>query len=539
MKTSLLLVSIGLLLNANAFKFMGVNQAGAEFGTNIPGTYMVDYTFPRTSSIDYFIQNGMNIIRLPFLWERLQPQLNGAFDSAYLSNINATVQYVTVTKGVYVLLDVHNYLLYNNVQIGAGVDYSAFENFWKQLAGLYKSNPKVIFGLMNEPHDAPYTNVYQAMQAGINGIRASGATNAITVPGNDWTGAHSWMNSAPYMNGTIDPLNNFMFEMHQYFDENFSGNGACVSTFDPETIFGPATAWLRAVGRTGFLGEFGIEKTPQCLTVLANTMAYLQANSDVWVGWTWWAAGPWWGSSYKLSLEQGVGDAQFAVLKQYMTASSVSTPTPTVQTPSTTGYNIPSTTASAPTPAAPATTGRVKQSQSTTGSAKPSTTGASYKDNGESNDAPVPSSNNCTSGNMKCLSGDSYSTCNWGVWGGVQKCVTGTYCSPKGNYIYCLSGQAPASTSSSGTSSSTSSSSTPSSSSSTSAKAPAPVPVASTSSAPTQSSDSCSLGQLRCSATNQYQTCGYGQNGGFQWSAPQQCQSGLSCHSFGDQVYCY
>jgi hypothetical protein len=24
-------------------------------------------------------------------------------------------------------------------------------------------------------------------------------------------------------------------------------------------------------------------------------MTYMEANSDVWLGWTWWAAGPWWG----------------------------------------------------------------------------------------------------------------------------------------------------------------------------------------------------------------------------------------------------
>nr|BAK01092.1 predicted protein [Hordeum vulgare subsp. vulgare] len=521
MKTSLLLVSLGLLLNANAFKYMGTNQAGAEFGTSIPGKYNTDYTFPRTSSIDYFVSNGMNIIRVPFLWERLQPQLNGAFDSAYLGYIDNTVKYVTETKGAYILLDAHNYLLYRDVQIGQGVEYSAFQNFWQQLAGLYKSNPKVLFGLMNEPHDAPYTNVFKAMQAGINGIRASGATNTISVPGNDWTGVHSWLASAPYMGAITDPLNNLMFEMHQYFDNNYSGNGACVSTFDPAAIFGPATAWLRSTGNTGFLGEFGIEKSSQCLVVLDKTMAYLAANSDVWVGWTWWAAGLWWGSSYKFSLEEGVGDAQLAVLKKYMTATS-----PAPQAPSTTGSNRPSTpltTASAPVSASPVTTGRVKeQIPATTGLARPSTTGVK---------SGVPTT--CASGNMKCLTGDSYSTCNRGVWGAAQKCVTGTYCSSSGNYIYCLKGSAPNNTTN-----------PVSSTSSTNASAPTPTPTpvpasSSTSASATPSSNSCTLGQLRCASGSTYQTCGHSGNGGFAWSAEQKCQSGLSCHTFGNQVYCY
>lgn len=538
MKTSLLLVSLGLLLNASAFKFMGVNEAGAEFGSNIPGVYMVDYTFPRTSSIDYMISSGMNIIRLPFLWERIQPQLGGSFDPTYLGYITTTVNYITVTKGAYVLLDVHNYARYNNVPIGQGVAFSDFQNLWIQLAGQFKSNPNVVFGLMNEPNTMPYSDVYNAMQAAINGIRSTGATNLITVPGNDWTGAHSWMaGDATSMANITDPLNNFMFEMHQYFDNNFSGNGACNTSFDPSQVFAPATAWLRSMGKTAFLGEFGIENTPGCLAVLDNTMAYLQANSDVWTAYTWWAAGPWWGS-YKFSLESGVGNAQMAILQKYM-SNSPSTPVPTAPTSVTTGSNQPSITGSnQPIVNTPATTGRVKVA-STTGSNQPSTTGVNS--NGGSS-VPPSTTVNCTIGNMKCLSSSTFSTCGWGVWGAAQTCGSQTVCSPNGNYIYCVKG---------------SSSNAPST---TAAVAAAPVPSAPTPAAPTPAapvpvvapvaptpaapattgsqSSSCSLGQLRCVSETQYQTCGNAVNG-YAWSVAQSCAAGLQCHPFGQQIYCY
>ena len=45
--------------------------------------------------------------------------------------------------------------------------------------------------LMNEPHDIPATTVASLMQAGINGVRASGATQLIMVEGTSWTGAWS------------------------------------------------------------------------------------------------------------------------------------------------------------------------------------------------------------------------------------------------------------------------------------------------------------------------------------------------------------
>ncbi len=49
-------------------------------------------------------------------------------------------------------------------------------------------NPKVIFGLMNEPHDLPTENWLTAANVAIAAIRATGATNLITVPGNAFTG---------------------------------------------------------------------------------------------------------------------------------------------------------------------------------------------------------------------------------------------------------------------------------------------------------------------------------------------------------------
>lgn len=553
MKNSNLLIAFfGLfcVVGVSSFKYMGVSQSGAEWGSNIPGTYYVDYVFPKTSSIDYFVSNGMNTIRIPFLWERIQPTLGGSFDSNYLALLDATVQYCTVTKGVYALIDVHNYGRYNNVILGMGVDYSQFQALWVKLANLYKNNPKVIFGLMNEPNEMPYNNVYQLMQAGINGIRSTGATNLITVLGNDWTGVHSWMDgNAAAMAPITDPLNNFMFEMHQYFDNNYSGNGACVASFDPAAIFGPATAWLRSQGRTGFLGEFGIEKSSQCLTVLASTMAYLEANSDVWVGWAWWAAGPWWGS-YKFSLEQGAGDAQMAVLKNYMKVTSTPTPAPTpVPTPTPAPTPV-------PTPTVSLTTGRVVATPaptpvvSTPVPSTPSTPVATPSS---------PSAGSCVSGMMRCLSANTYSTCNWGAWAGAQSCGSGTVCSPSGDVIYCVASTTPIATPPVVSTPTPAPTPVPTPAPTpvptpapVQVPTPAPTPVVvtplttgqksvatpSTPSSTPSSSNSCSFGQLRCVGASSYQSCGNGANGPT-WAAPQQCQAGLSCHAAGNQIYCY
>ena len=92
-----------------------------------------------------------------------------------------------------------------------------------------------------------------------------------------------------------DPANNYAFEVHQYLDPTHGGTGDTCSTptigVDRITEF---TAWCRANGRLGFLGEFAGGANDTCYLALDNMLAYMQTNSDVWLGWTYWAAGPWW-----------------------------------------------------------------------------------------------------------------------------------------------------------------------------------------------------------------------------------------------------
>ena len=58
-------------------RLTGVNLFGAEFGEqNLPGTFFVDYRYPSSQEVDYFIGKGMNTFRLPFRWERLQRSQN-------------------------------------------------------------------------------------------------------------------------------------------------------------------------------------------------------------------------------------------------------------------------------------------------------------------------------------------------------------------------------------------------------------------------------------------------------------------------------
>ncbi|KAJ6513190.1 endoglucanase [Mycena sanguinolenta] len=296
--------------NRTKFKFFGVNESGAEFGnTVIPGTWGTDFTFPAPSSIDYFVGQGFNFFRVPFLMERMVPPaggITGPFNAAYLANYTATITYIT-SKGAFAAIDPHNFMIYNGADISST---SEFQTFWTNLAGQFKSNPNVIFDVMNEPNTIPASTAFALNQAAVNGIRASGATSQlILVEGTSWTGAWTWVssgNSAVF--GAIqDPYNNVAIEMHQYLDSDGSGtNEVCVSSTIGVERLADATAWLQANNLKGFLGEIGAGSNADCIAAVNGAMCAMQ-QSGVWIGASWWAAGPWWPADYFTSIEPPSG----------------------------------------------------------------------------------------------------------------------------------------------------------------------------------------------------------------------------------------
>jgi endoglucanase len=85
--------------------------------------------------------------------------------------------------------------------------------------------------------------------------------------------------------------------MHQYLDVDGSGTyNTCVSSTIGSERLQAATTWLRSTGNQGLIGEFAGAVNPTCEAAVTDMLAYMNANSDVWVGAMWWAAGPWWGT---------------------------------------------------------------------------------------------------------------------------------------------------------------------------------------------------------------------------------------------------
>jgi endoglucanase len=306
---------------------VGVNLSGAEFGSNVPGSFGTDYTYPTHAEIDYYAGKGLSVIRLPFLWERLQRSEFGALDAAELARLDDVVNYAT-GKGFRIEIEPHDYGKGFGALIGsAQTPNSAFADLWSKLAQHFAGNPRVIFGLMNEPHEQPAADWLGSANAAIGAIRGAGATQEILVPGSYWDGAWTWTstdNAAIVGAGVQDPGHNFAFEVHQYLDADGSGThpGAVSSTIGVERLTA-VTQWAEATGNRLFLGEVGVTADATSLTGFDGMLSYMQQHTGAWQGMTYWAGGPWWGD-YMFSIEpqNGADRPQMNILLQHQCSTS-------------------------------------------------------------------------------------------------------------------------------------------------------------------------------------------------------------------------
>lgn len=311
--------------NPPAPRYFGVNLASASFAPDkLPGVHGQDYLYPTAAIARPFVAMGMNTARLPVLWERLQPRPFGPLNEDEVRRLDQSIADLRGFSTV--IVDVHNYARHGGRPLDVQpASSNMLADLWSKLAQRYKSDPRVAFGIMNEPYGVDAKRWRAIADGTIVAIRQTGARNLILVPGTRWTGGHSWTtggadSNARTLSGISDPADNMVIEMHQYLDADSSGtNKDCVAGKVGSRRLVAATNWLRKEGAKAILAEFGVPPTPACLEGLDDMLSYLRANGDVWVGWTYWAGGDWWGDyPYSIQPESGRSKPQAAILSRHI-----------------------------------------------------------------------------------------------------------------------------------------------------------------------------------------------------------------------------
>ena len=140
--------------------YFGVNLSGAEFGGIYPGVDGTHYGYPTYKDLDYFKGKGLNLIRFPFRWERIQRVMNGPLDATELSKMKTFVQ-AAENRGMPVILDLHNFARYSfdggktYTLIGESSNLTAehLADVWRKLAQEFKDYNNIWgYDIMNEPY---------------------------------------------------------------------------------------------------------------------------------------------------------------------------------------------------------------------------------------------------------------------------------------------------------------------------------------------------------------------------------------------------
>ncbi|KAJ6491290.1 endoglucanase [Mycena vitilis] len=244
--------------------------------------------------------DGYNTFRLPVAWQYLTNYVLGdPINAANMAEYDALVQACLAT-GAFCIIDMHNYARWEKGIIGQGGPTNAqFAATWGQIAAMYKNNTKIMFGVMNEPHDVPDINLWAAtVQAAVTAIRQAGATTQIILlPGNNWTSATTFISngSADALSKIVNPdgsITNLIFDVHAYLDSDNSGTHPDCTTNNIATAWAPLAQWLRCNKRQAFNTETGGGyNTTSCFTFMCQQIAFQAQNSDVILGYVGWAAG--------------------------------------------------------------------------------------------------------------------------------------------------------------------------------------------------------------------------------------------------------
>ena len=79
-----------------------------DFGSNSQGFVTGGYAAPPIEQARHFASQGVTVFRIPFVWQRMTPELGGPIDESFFSEVDQVVQAcLNARTRPHVILDLH------------------------------------------------------------------------------------------------------------------------------------------------------------------------------------------------------------------------------------------------------------------------------------------------------------------------------------------------------------------------------------------------------------------------------------------------
>jgi endoglucanase len=189
------------------------------------------------ASYEFLAQHGVAVVRLPIIWERIQPTLGGELDQAEVARLTTEISRARAA-GIDVIIDLHNSCAYKQsdgsvVACSRGISSDQFANVWTRLAARFKDTAGVLaYDLMNEPNALAGDNTEtradaviweRFSQSAVDAVRQTGDHHQLMIEGIYWSNVDTFPDLHPRA-WIKDPQDDVVYSAHQYF--NLSGQYA-------------------------------------------------------------------------------------------------------------------------------------------------------------------------------------------------------------------------------------------------------------------------------------------------------------------------
>lgn len=289
---------------------------------NLEGATLFEPQFPNICDVSYFAEVGANTIRLPFKWDYLQCFLSsdipinwatGGYGAQMVKVANAWTE-----KNYTVILSMYDHMRYSYCAIGASdcwVSQARYANAWGQIAAQFSNNPRVVFGLMNQPDVDDYikgdnngtTIVLNNQNAAARAIRSTGASQWILYSGNGGSNIENWSNTeyGDSNRKTFIPENitdhHYKIEVQMFYPKpNTLPEDGCIATAidNPQSCVDKQNPenfiqWMSETGIQVIIGQTGGANSSECIICINQGTTWMMLQNNI-TGIGMWTGGHAW-----------------------------------------------------------------------------------------------------------------------------------------------------------------------------------------------------------------------------------------------------